>query len=126
MGLIGAMIGNAGPRDTEDLARDYGELLAEGERIEMGFKVIRDACLFTDRRVILIDRQGVTGKKTEILSVPYRAISHFSLESAGHLDLESELRIWVTAATEPTVRTTFDRSVDVCAIQRLLAAHVAG
>lgn len=126
MGLIGALMGNANEVSAETLRKDYGKLLLEDEQIEIGFKLIRDVYIFTNKRLILVDKQGLTGKKEDMLSLPYKAISRFSLETAGHFDLDAELKIWVSSATEPTISKTFNTSVDVYAVQRLLASHVLG
>ncbi len=126
MGLIGALMGNAGQADELALQKKYGNLLLDDETIEMGFKLIRDVYIFTDKRLILIDKQGLTGKKVDMLSLPYRSISRFSLETSGHFDLDAELKIWVSSSPEPTVSKTFNRSVDVYAVQRVLASHVLG
>lgn len=126
MGLIGALMGNAGQADELALRKKYGNLLLDDETIEMGFKLIRDVYIFTDKRLILIDKQGLTGKKVDMLSLPYRSISRFSLETSGHFDLDAELKIWVSSSLEPTVSKTFNRSVDVYAVQRVLASHVLG
>lgn len=119
-------MGNANEVSAETLQKDYGKLLLEDEQIEMGFKLIRDVYIFTNKRLILVNKQGLTGKKVDMLSLPYKAISRFSLETAGHFDLDAELKIWVSSATEPTISKTFNTSVDVYAVQRLLASHVLG
>jgi hypothetical protein len=63
--------------------------------VHTAYLLIRDTILFTDRRLILIDKQGITGKKTEYHSIPYRSITHFAVETAGTFDLDAELKIWV-------------------------------
>ena len=95
MGLLSGLLGNAGVVAAEQLQADYGQLLAEGEQIEVGFKVIRDTFVFTNKRLLLVDIQGMTGKKTEYLSIPYSKITQFSIETAGHFDLDAELKIWI-------------------------------
>ena len=124
MGLIGALMGNARTVDAEAIRKDYGKLLLEDEEVEMAFKLIRDVYIFTSKRLILVDKQGITGKKVDMLSVPYRAISRFSVETAGHFDLDAEVKIWISSGVEPTISKTFNSSVDVYAVQRLLASHV--
>lgn len=124
MGLIGAIFNNAGNVSVEKLRDKYGRLLIDGEEIECGFKLVRDVYLFTTYRLILIDVQGVTGKKVEMLSIPYKSISRFSVESAGHFDLDAELKIWIASAAEPAIDKTFTRLVDIYDVQRLLASHV--
>ncbi|GEP91641.1 PH domain-containing protein [Chitinophaga terrae (ex Kim and Jung 2007)] len=126
MGLFSGLMGNAGSVSIEQLQRDYGRLLTDSESIEMGFKLIRDTFIFTNKRLILINKQGITGSKMEYRSIIYRTISRFSIETAGHFDLEAELKIWVSSETEPSVVKQFNRSVDVYEVQKVLAHHVLG
>ncbi len=65
MGLFSALLGNAGAVSQEELQKKYGQLLKDDENIELGFKLIRDNFIFTTKRLILIDKQGLTGSKTE-------------------------------------------------------------
>ncbi len=75
MGLFSAIIGNAGAVGKEELIKDYGKLLIDREEIELGFKLIRDVFIFTNKRLILVDKQGITGSKIEYKSVTYKSIS---------------------------------------------------
>ena len=97
MGLFSALLGNAGTVSQEELLKDYSKLLIAGEEIEMGFKLIRDVFIFTNKRLILVDKQGVTGSKIEYKSISYKSISRFSIETAGTFDLDAELKIWVSS-----------------------------
>ena len=106
--------------------KDYGKLLIDNESIEMGFKLIRDTFLFTNKRLILVDKQGITGSKTEYRSITYKSISRFSVETAGTFDLDAELKIWVSSEINPSVKKQFNKSVDVYEVQKLLAQHVLG
>ncbi len=124
MGIISALFGNAGKVDNDNIQEQYNNLFVENEKVEIAFKLIRDVYIFTDKRLLLIDKQGMTGHKTEYLSIPYKAISRFSVESAGHFDLEAELKIWVSSAIEPALQKTFNHSVNVYEIQKLLATKV--
>ena len=93
MGLIDTLLGHAGEKPVEKLAEEFAPLLAPGETLQRAFGLIRDLIVFTDRRMILVDKQGVTGSKVQYLSIPYRSIVMFSVETAGHFDMDSELRI---------------------------------
>ena len=126
MGIIGALFGNAGKTSGENIQEQYNNLFVENEKVIQAFKLIRDVYIFTDKRLLLIDKQGLTGHKTEYLSIPYKSISRFSVESAGRFDLEAELKIWVSSALEPTLQKTFNRSVNVYEIQKILATFVLG
>lgn len=124
MSLLNKLIGNAATISKEDLDKKYGRLLTDSEEIELGFSLLRDIFMFTNKRLILIDVQGLTGKKQEYLSLPYRHISRFSLETAGTFDLDAELKIWISSENEPSVSKRFNKSIDIYAVQRYLAEKV--
>jgi hypothetical protein len=124
MGLFSAILGNAGAVAQETLKKEYGKLLTEGEEIELGFKLIRDTFIFTTKRLILIDKQGLTGSKTEYKSITYKSISRFSVETAGTFDLDAELKIWISSEAQPSIKKQFNKSVDVYEVQKVLAGYV--
>lgn len=124
MGLFSALLGNAGAVNQETLLKDYGKLLITGEEIELGFKLIRDTFIFTNKRLILIEKQGITGSKIEYKSITYKSISRFSVETAGTFDLEAELKIWVSSEANPSIVKQFNKSVNVYDVQNVLAHHV--
>jgi hypothetical protein len=124
MGLFSSLIGNAGVVSREELMKKYGNLLIESEEIELGFKLIRDTFIFTTKRLILIDVQGITGSKTAYKSITYKSISRFSVETAGTFDLDAELKIWISSEPEPSIKKQFNKSVNVYDVQKVLAHHV--
>jgi hypothetical protein len=126
MGFLSALIGNAGTVSQDSLVKDYGKLLIEGEEIELGFKLIRDVFIFTNKRLLLIEKQGITGSKIEYKSITYKSITRFSIETAGTFDLEAELKIWVSSETTPSIVKQFNKSVNVYDVQLVLASHVLG
>ncbi|MBP1637672.1 MAG: helicase [Bacteroidetes bacterium] len=124
MGLFSALIGNAGSIDPAKLTKDYAYLLTENEIVELGFKLIRDTFIFTNKRMIMINVQGITGSKQEYFTIPYRSISRFSIESAGPFDLDAELKIWISSEQNPSVTRNFNKSVNVYDVQKVLAHYV--
>ena len=124
MGLLNRILGNAGEVSIDKLQEKYGRLLTDDEEIELGFKLLRDVFIFTSKRLILIDIQGVTGKKAEYKSLPYKNMTRFSLETAGTFDLDAELKIWISSEDSPTVSKRFNKSIDVYEVQRFLAGKV--
>ncbi len=124
MGLFSAILGNAGAVSQDELNKKYGQLLMEGESIDLGFKLLRDTFIFTNKRLILVDVQGLTGNKTEYKSIVYKSISRFSIETAGTFDLDAELKIWISGEAQPSVTKKFNKSVNVYEVQKLLASHV--
>ena len=123
MGLFSALIGNAGSVSKEDLIKDYGKLLIDNEDIELGFKLIRDVFIFTNKRLILIDKQGITGNKTEYKSVTYKSITRFSIETAGTFELDAELKIWISSEQLPSIKKQFNKSVNVYDVHKVLATY---
>lgn len=120
MGFLSGLMGNASQVDVGELTDDLGPILAANEEIELGFKLIRDMFVFTNKRLILIDKQGLTGKKVEYHSIPYKAITHFIVESSGHFDLDSELKIFISGSDNP-VSKELRSGDDIVAIQQTLA-----
>ncbi|TDK47928.1 PH domain-containing protein [Algoriphagus formosus] len=126
MSLFNKILGNSSEVSTDKLIEKYGRLLCEEEKVELGFQLIRDTFMFTNKRLILIDVQGITGSKVEYKSLPYKSISRFSLETAGTFDLDAELKIWISSESIPSVNKKFNKSIDVYAVQRYLASKVVG
>jgi hypothetical protein len=124
MGLFSALLGNAGAVNPEELKNKYVQLLTDDEEIELGFKLIRDTFVFTTKRLITINKQGITGNKTEYKSVSYKSISRFSVETAGTFELDAELKIWISGDHQPSIVKQFNKSVNVYDVQKLLAHHV--
>lgn len=124
MGLFNKILGNASEISSEKLTTKYGRLLVENENIELGFKLLRDTFMFTNKRLILIDVQGITGSKVEYKSMPYKSISRFSLETSGTFDLDAELKIWISSENIPSVSKKFNKSIDVYEVQKYLANKV--
>lgn len=124
MGILSALLGNAGAVSQEDLLKKFGQLLTEGEEIELGFKLVRDTFIFTSKRLILVDVQGITGSKIEYKSTPYKSITRFSIETAGTFDLDAELKIWVSSELQPSIKKQFNKTVNVYDVHKLLSFYV--
>ncbi|KAA9325358.1 PH domain-containing protein [Hymenobacter busanensis] len=122
MGLLDALLGNASESDINETQQELLRILASDERVERAYAIIRDQIIFTNKRLILVDKQGVTGKKRELLSVPYRSIERFSMETTGHFDLESELHIWVRGMAAP-ISKTFRNDQTIHDVARALAEY---
>lgn len=123
MGFLDGLLGHGSDLGSREVDEQMAGLLVEGEAVRVAFKVIRDLFVFTDRRLILVDRQGLTGRKVSYLTVPYRAITSFAVETAGTFDLDSELKIWVSGRPEPIERT-LGRGANVLGIQQAIAASL--
>ena len=124
MGIFSALLGNAGAVSQEELVKKYGQLLIDTEEIELGFKLIRDTFIFTNKRLLLVDIQGLTGSKVEYKSITYKSITRFSIETASTFDLDAELKIWISGEALPSIKKQFNKSVNVYEVQKVLAQHV--
>ncbi|MFD1775621.1 PH domain-containing protein [Paenibacillus rhizophilus] len=123
MAFFDGLLGNASQVDLNSARKEYGQILAPGEQIERAYKLIRDMFIFTDKRLILIDKQGVTGKKTAYHSIPYKSITHYSVETAGHFDLDAELCLFVSGSSLP-LKKTFNKSVNIYEVQAVLSQYI--
>ncbi len=124
MSLFSSIFGNASEKDPVQLHDKYEKLLCTDEKIELGFHIIKDTFLFTNKRMILIAKENLIGNKIEYTSVAYKSISRFSVQTAGVFDLDAELRIWVSSELEPSIVTKFNSSVNVYEVQKVLAHFV--
>ncbi|TKI70583.1 PH domain-containing protein [Lysinibacillus mangiferihumi] len=125
MGLFDGIMGNASEVNLDKLQEEMKEILIPNETIQNAYKIIRDTFIFTNKRLILIDKQGVTGKKTEYHSIPYKNILHFSVETAGTFDLDAELKIWISGSQVP-IQKNFNKSTNIYKVQSVLAEYVLG
>ena len=123
MGLFSGIFGNASEMTLEDAKDDLSHILIPNETIELAYKLIRDKIIFTSHRLIIIDIQGM-GKKQEFQYIPYRSISRFTVETAGNFDLDSELDIYISSATEPTVALEFQGKHAIFEVQQALSQAI--
>jgi hypothetical protein len=123
MGLLDGMLGNAAKIDPAKIQQEFAQILAPNERVEHAYQLIRDYFVFTDKRFVIVDKQGMTGKKVEYHSIPYRSITHFSIETAGSFDLDAELKVWVSGASAPFQRQ-FNKKLSIYEVQAVLASYV--
>ena len=123
MGLLDGLMGNASEIDVATIATEFKQILIAGEVTEKAYQLVRDTIVFTDKRLIYVDRQGITGKKVSYQSIPYQKIVRFSVETAGSLDLDAELKIWVSGNPAP-IELTFNKKLNIYAVQAVLAGYV--
>ena len=122
MGLLDALLGNASEIDVNEVRDELAPIICDSESIQQVFKVVRDMYVFTNKRLLLIDKQGLTGRKVDYHSIPYKAITQFKIETAGHFDLDAELKIWVSGQEQPIEKEL--KKDTVVGIQRTLATYM--
>lgn len=103
------------------LPNDVDNLLIEGEVAVAAYKTFRDSAIFTNKRIIIRDAQGITGKKVEIYSIPYCSINMWSTENAGIIDLNSEVELWTKAGH---FKINLSKGVDVRKFDKLMASYI--
>lgn len=123
MGLFSGETKNTGSVESKKFHSEYGQLLVDGEIIEAGFVVFRDTFLFTNKRLILVDIQGVSGRQIEYLSIPYSKITRFSVQTGGSFDLNAELKLWIGSDTIP-LEKKFNKDLSIYDVQKVLATRV--
>ena len=110
------------PADPNQYRDELGPLLVPGEEFYLAFTGIRDSVLFTNKRLISINVQGLTGKKRDYTSLPYSKIQAFSVETAGRFDRDVELDLWFSGLGR--VRLEFKGNVEIQGIGRLVGEHM--
>ena len=125
MGLLDGMMGNASEIEVSEIQEDFSQVLSGEERIEKAYRLLRDLFVFTNKRLILVDKQGLTGNKVEYHSLPYKSVTHFSVETAGHFDLDAELKIWISGNPMP-IQKRFNKNLNIYEVQSVLAGYVLG
>ena len=99
-----------------------GDLLIDEEGIFASFRGMRDMVIFTNRRIISVNVQGITGKKRDFTSLPYSKVQAFSVESAGVFDLDAELDLWFSGLGQ--VRFEFNSKFDLRAFSKYLGHYI--
>lgn len=103
---------------------DIQTVLARGETPQVAFKTFRDSAVFTDKRLIIRDAQGFSGKKVEMYSIPYSSIVMWSSENAGSfLDVNAELELWTKAGH---FKLNIGKDLNIRAIDQLISNCVLG
>lgn len=123
MGIFNAILGNASEVNIENISKEFEPILIDGESIEKAYKVVKDMFIFTNKRLILIEKQLV-GTKVDYLSIPYFNIKKFSKESAGILDLDAELKIWLKSEDLPIIKQFGKGGNNINEVYRLLSQHI--
>ena len=110
------------PVEPESQLIRVAPLLIEGERIEAAFKAIRDAVVFTNKRVIAMNVQGITGKKVDYTSLPYSKMQAYSVETAGTFDLDCELDLYYSSIGH--IRFELRGGCDIRELCRIISTYV--
>ena len=117
-----AVFSNLSPVPNTTFSKLIEPMFVPGEEILCSFQTVRDGVVFTNKRIFSINVQGITGKKKDFTSLPYSKIQAFSVETAGVLDLDSELELWFSGMGK--VKFEFVSRADVSGICRIISGYV--
>ena len=109
-------------KKSDGAGKEVEQLLIPGENIIGSYKGMRDSVTFTDKRVIAVNVQGMTGKKKDYTSLPYSKVQAFSVETAGVFDLDSELELWFSGAG--LVKFEFTGDSDIVKIGQAIGSFI--
>ena len=123
MGPLSGLLGHSSKTDISRLQQEFQPILVDGEALVAAYKILRDMIVFTNKRLILVDKQGMTGSKTEYQTIPYARVVRFSKESAGIMDLDAELKIWIVGQPLPITKT-FGKNENVNEVYQILSRAV--
>lgn len=110
------------PIDNKEMAESIHRLLITGENVVARFRTVRDQVIFTNKRIIAMNVQGLTGKKVDYTSIPYTKIQTFSIETAGAMDLESELEVWISSVGK--IKFEISGGYDVTILNRIISEFI--
>ncbi|NAS95809.1 cytoplasmic protein [Pseudomonas syringae pv. actinidifoliorum] len=111
-------------KQNDEYADRVKDLLLDGEQVIDSYKSMRDGVVFTTKRIISVNVQGLTGSKKDFTSLPYKNIVVWSVETSGTFDLDSELEIYFSAIGK--VKFEFTGKTSVVQISRYISQHLLG
>ena len=122
-GIIGdANLLNLRAIKLSEVRPEVPELMMNGEQMMQAFMTMRDQVIFTDRRIFVVNVQGLTGKKISYFSYPYSKVIYFGIETAGVLDVDSELVL--AFANGARLQFDFKTNVDIHQISMLISNYI--
>ncbi|MFG6083718.1 PH domain-containing protein [Paracoccus litorisediminis] len=109
-------------RQDPTYASTVAQLLLDDEKILSSYKSMRDGVVFTDKRIIAVNVQGITGSKKDFSSLPYKNIIAYSIETSGTFDLDSELEVYFSAIG--ALKFEFTGRTNIVEISNHIAEHI--
>ena len=115
---------NLKPISNDEVRGEVDGLLIADEKLEFAFKTIRDQLVFTNKRIISIDVQGITGKRKSFATMPYSKIQYFSIQTPGFMELFPDSELFVMFTNGFTAKFEFKGAVDIGKIGRMFSEYV--
>lgn len=110
------------PIKNEEMIKSINEFFIDGENVIACFRTIRDQLVFTNKRIIAANVQGLMGSKTDYTSIPYSKIQTFSVETAGALDRDCEIELYISAVGK--IRFEITGSFDIVKFNKIISQYV--
>lgn len=107
--------------EETQIPKEIENVLIEGEVAELAYKTVRDVAVVTNKRLIIADRQGITGKKVQVYTIPFKSIIMYSSENAGMLDFNAELELWTKAGR---FKLNLNKKVDIRKLDRIIGKYI--
>lgn len=112
------------PIETALVMDEVDGLLVRDEQVIYAFQTIRDQLVFTDKRIIAIDVQGVTGRKKSFSIMPYSKVQYFSIQTPGFVELFPDCELFLMFSSGFTARFEFKGKVDIGQIGRIISEYI--
>ena len=112
------------PINISDVRSETNGLLINGEEIVAAFKTVRDQIIFTNKRIIAVDVQGITGRRKSYSSLPYAKIQYFAIQTPGFMELIPDCELYIMFSNGFTTTFEFKGNVDIGAIGRMISEYV--
>lgn len=112
------------PINISDVRSEINGLLINDEEIVAAFKTVRDQIIFTNKRIIAVDVQGITGRRKSYSSLPYAKIQYFAIQTPGFMELIPDCELYIMFSNGFTTTFEFKGNVDIGAIGRMISEYV--
>ena len=112
--------------DNSNVRAEIANLLIDGEEVIEAFKTVRDQVVFTNKRIIAIDMQGITGKRKSFSTLPYSKIQYFSIQTQGFLEIFPDTELFIHFSNDFTATFEFKGNVDICRIGKMISQYALG
>lgn len=115
---------NLKPINVDSVKGELDGLLIDGEKVELAFQTVRDKLIFTNKRIIAIDVQGITGKRKSFSTMPYSKIQYFSIQTPGFGEIFPDSELFIMFSNGFTAEFEFKGNVDIGKIGRMLSEYI--
>ena len=111
------------PIDNNSVLKDVYRIMIGGENVVAAFKTVRDQIIFTNKRILAVDVQGITGKRKSFTTMPYSKIQYFAIQTPGFMELFPDSELYIMFSNGFTATFEFKGSVDIASIGRIISEY---